>query len=149
MLLGVTIQEGYIEDLNQDVYSFFPKENIHPSINNDYKKINLIHLLNMVSGLDADSDNYNTPGNAGYWIAKDEWVTYLLSIPLVRKPETKWVYADINAVLIGVIIEEKTGMSIKDFAKKYVFDPLEIKAFYWYTNAANQTGGAGNLYLCT
>lgn len=147
LLLGVAIQEGFIEnDLNQDVYSFFSKLK-YPLINEDYRRVKLIHLLNMVSGLDADSDNSDTPGNAGKWIAKDEWVNYLLSISLTREPETKWVYADINAVLIGAIIEEKTGMSLKDFAKRYVFDPLEIKEFYWYTNASNQTGGAGNLYI--
>lgn len=146
LLLGVAIQEGYIDSLSQDVFSFFPKEK-YPSINRDYKKVKIIHLLNMVSGLDADSDNYNTPGNAGHWIAKDEWVNYLLSIPLSSKPNEKWVYADINAVLIGAIIEEKSGMSLRDFANKYVFEPLEIKEFYWYTNPANQTGGAGNLYL--
>jgi len=146
LLLGVAIQEGYIENLDQDVYSFFSKEK-YPAINEGYKKVKLIHLLNMISGLDADSDNYDTPGNAGHWIAKDEWVNYLLSIPLAKNPETEWVYADINAVLIGAIIEEKTGMSLKGFAKQYVFDPLEIKEFYWYTNASNQTGGAGNLYI--
>ncbi len=147
LLLGVAIQEGFVENLNQDVYSFFsPKK--YP-ITEDYKKVKLIHLLNMVSGLDADSDDYNTPGNAGHWIDKDEWVKYLLSIPLDREPGTKWVYADINAVLIGAIIEEKSGMSLKDFAKQYVFDPLEIKEYYWYTNASNQTGGAGNLYIST
>ncbi|MEO0572141.1 MAG: serine hydrolase domain-containing protein [Bacteroidota bacterium] len=146
LLLGVAIQEGYVEHLDQDVYSFFPKDR-YPAINEDYKKVKLIHLLNMVSGLDADSDNYDTPGNAGRWMDKDEWVHYLLRIPLARKPETKWVYADMNAVLIGAIIEEKTGMSLKDFAKQYVFTPLEIEEFYWYTNASNQTGGAGNLYI--
>jgi CubicO group peptidase (beta-lactamase class C family) len=147
LLLGVAIQEGFIEnDLNQDVYSFFSKQK-YPSINEDYRRVKLIHLLNMVSGLDADSDNSDTPGNAGKWMAKDEWVNYLLSISLTREPETQWVYADINAVLVGAIIEEQTGMSLKDFAKQYVFDPLEIKEFYWYTNASNQTGGAGNLYI--
>jgi len=146
LLLGVAIQEGLIQNLNQDVYSFFPKDK-YPSIHEDYKKVKLIHLLNMVSGLDADSDNSETPGNAGKWISKDEWVSYLLSIPLANKPGEKWVYADINAVLIGAIIEEKSGMSLKDFAKQKVFEPLGIKEFYWYTNDANQTGAAGNLYI--
>lgn len=149
LLLGVAIQEGFIEnDLNQDVYSFFSKQN-YPSINEDYRRVKLVHLLNMVSGLDADSDNSDTPGNAGKWMDKDEWLNYLLSISLTREPGTKWVYADINAVLIGAIIEEQTGMNLKDFAKQYVFDPLEIKEFYWYTNTSNQTSGAGNLYIST
>lgn len=148
ILLGVAIKEGLVKDLDQDVYSFFPREK-YPFIHGDYKKVRLIHLLNMVSGLDADSDDATTPGNAGKWMSKDEWLTYLLRIPLAREPGQKWVYADINAVLIGAIIEERSGMSLRDFAKQKVFDPLGITEFYWYTNAANQTGGAGNLYLST
>jgi len=118
-------------------------------MNEGYKKIKIKHLLDMSSGLDADSDNGQTPGNAGQWIARDEWLEYLLAIPLANEPGKKWVYADINAVLVGAIIEEKSGMSLKDFAKVKVFDPLGITEFYWYTNAANQTGGAGNLYVTT
>ena len=146
ILLGVAIKEGLVDDLEQDVYSFFSKEK-YPGLHQDYKKVKLIHLLNMVSGLDADSDDSSTPGNAGKWMAKSDWVNYLLSIPLARKPGKKWVYADINAVLIGAIIEEKSGMSLRDYAKVRLFDPLNIQEFYWYTNPANQTGAAGNLYL--
>lgn len=146
LLLGVAIKEGLVQSLDQDVHSFFPKEK-YPFIHEDYKKIKLIHLLDMVSGLDADSDNSETPGNAGRWIANDKWINYLLSIPLVNEPGKKWIYADINAVLIGAIIEEKAGMSLKDFAKLKIFDPLGIKEFYWYTNVANETVGAGSLYL--
>lgn len=148
LLLGVAIKEGLVQNLDQDVYSFFPKEK-YPSMHEDYKKIKIKHLLDMSSGLDADSDRPETPGQAGNWIARDEWVEYLLGIPLTDKPGKRWVYADINAALIGAIIEEKSGMSLKDFAKKKVFDPLGIKEFYWCTNAANQTVAAGNLYLST
>ena len=148
LLLGAAIKEGLVQNLDQDVYSFFPKEK-YPSLHEDYKKVKIKHLLDMSSGLDADSDDYQSLGNAGRWIGNDEWLSYLLSIPLANKPGRSWVYADINAVLIGAIIEEKSGMSLKDFAKEKVFTPLGIKEFYWYTNAANQTGSAGNLYLST
>lgn len=148
LLLGVAIKEGLVQNLDQDVYSFFPQEK-YPAVHEDYKKVKIKHLLDMSSGLDADSDDGQTPGNAGQWIAMDEWVEYLLSIPLAGKPGERWVYADINAALIGAIIEEKSGMSLKDFAKEKVFDPLGIKEYYWFTNAANQTVAAGNLYIST
>lgn len=148
LLLGVAIKDGLVQNLDQDVYSFFSKKK-YPSMNEDYKKIKLQHLLDMSSGLDADSDDGRTPGNAGQWIGRDDWVGYILSVPLANKPGKNWVYADINAVLIGAIIEEKSGMSLKDFAKEKVFGPLGITEYYWYTNAANQTGAAGNLYLST
>ena len=79
LLLGVAIQEGLVENLEQDVYSFFPQEK-YPNVHEDYQKVQLIHLLNMVSGLDADSDDSNTPGNAGQWMGKAEWVQYLLQV---------------------------------------------------------------------
>lgn len=146
LLLGVAIKEGLVQNIDQDVYSFFPKEK-YPSLHEDYKKIEIKHLLDMSSGLHADSDDPETPGNAGQWIGRDEWVSYLLSIPMIEEPGKKWVYADINAALIGAIIEEKSGMSLRDFAKAKVFDPLGIEDFYWQTNASNQTVAAGNLYL--
>lgn len=148
LLLGVAMEEGLVQSLEQDVYSFFSKEK-YPSMNEEYKKIKLKHLLDMASGLDADSDDWETPGNAGAWIGMDDWVDYILSVPLVREPGEAWVYADINAVLIGAIIEETSGMSLRDFAKEKVFDPLGITEYYWFTNASNQTGAAGNLYIGT
>ncbi len=148
LLLGVAIKEGLVQSIEQDVYSFFPEEK-YPTLHKDYKKIKIKHLLDMSSGLDADADDGNTPGNAGQWITRDEWLSYILGVSLAGSPGEKWVYADINAALIGAIIEEKSGMSLSDFAKEKVFGPLGIKEYYWYTNAANQTTAAGNFYLST
>lgn len=148
LLLGIALKEGLIKDLVQDVYSFFPKSK-YPSLNEEYKQIKIQHLLDMVSGIDADTDRSETPGHAGHWIGMEDWKNYILSVPLANTPGEKWVYADINPLLISAIIEETSGMSLKDYAKEKLFDPLGIKQFYWYTNAANQTGAAGNLYLST
>lgn len=146
LLLGIAIKEGLIKSLDQDVYSLF-SETKNSSINKEYKKIKLRHLLDMSSGLDADSDNPNTIGQAGNWIAKDDWKEYLLNVPLTSSPGETFVYADINPLLIGLAIEEASGMSLKDYAKEKLFTPLGIEQFYWYTNTANQTGAAGNLYI--
>lgn len=148
LLLGIALKDGLVQNLAQDVYSFFPK-NKYPSINEDYKQIKLKHLLDMSSGLDADTDNPQTSGHAVNWIAKDNWKDYILNIPLTSTPGKKWVYADINPLLISAVIEERSGMSLKDYAEKKLFNPLGIEQFYWYTNTAGQTGAAGNLYLST
>lgn len=148
LLLGVAMEEGLVESLDQDIYSFFPKEK-YPNIHEDYKRIRLSHVLDMASGLDADTDRSETPGHAVNWSGTEEWVQYILTIPLADKPGEKWVYADINAAIVGAIIEEKSGMSLRDFATEKVFKPLGIKQFYWYTNNANQTVAAGTLYLST
>nr|WKN38288.1 serine hydrolase [Tunicatimonas sp. TK19036] len=148
LLLGIALKDGLVQNVEQNVYSFFPKGN-NPPLNEDYKQIKLKHLLTMSSGLDADTDNAQSMGHAVNWVARDDWKEYILNIPLTSEPGKKWVYADINPLLIAAIIEETSGMSLKEYAQQKLFAPLGITQFYWYTNAANQTGAAGNLYLST
>jgi CubicO group peptidase (beta-lactamase class C family) len=148
LLLGIAIKEGLVQNLDQDVYSFFPKSK-YPDINVDYKRVTLRHLVNMSSGLDADTNEPQTTGHAIHWIAKDNWRDFLLQVPLLSEPGEKYVYADINPLLIAGVIEETSGMSLRDYAKKKLFEPLGIRQVYWYTNEANQTGAAGNLYIST
>ena len=88
LLLGIAMQEGLITDLEQDVYSFFSKEK-YPMMTDNFKKIKLKHLLNMSSGLDADTDRPETPGQAGNRMALDNWVEYLLQVPSSSEPGEK------------------------------------------------------------
>jgi len=148
ILLGIAVDEGLVENLDQSVASFFSKKK-YPTMHDDMQNVKIKHLLNMASGLDADSDDWKTPGHAGKWMGKDDWVSYLLSIPMKKEAGQEWVYADINSALIGAIIEERSGMSLDEFARKKVFDPLGIKKYYWYTNESNQTVASGTLYLST
>jgi len=147
LLLGIALKEGLVKNLEQDVYSFFPVSK-YPHINKGYKNITLRHLLTMASGLDA-TDNPQTAGHVVNWIARDDWKDYLLQVSQTSKAGSAWVYADINPLIIAAIIEQTSGLSLKEYAKQKLFDPLGIEQFYWYTNAANQTGAAGNLYLST
>lgn len=146
LLLGFAIEEGWVKGIDQPITDFFPK-NRFSTINSDYQEIQLRHLLQMSSGLDADSDDINSPGNAIQWVAKDRWIDDLLSLPIAFTPGERWVYADVNAILIGKIIEETSGQSLADFAHERLFSPLGIREFYWYKNAEGTTGAAGNLYL--
>lgn len=148
LLLGVAMKEGLIESLDQSIYSLFSK-NKDLSINEDYRKIKLRHVLDMSSGLDADSDDWRTPGQSSNWISRNDWKEYVLNIELKSSPGENFVYADIHALLVGLAIEEASGMSLKDYAQKKLFDPLGIQQVYWFTNTSNQTGAAGNLYLTT
>lgn len=146
LLLGIALKEGLIADLDQPISSFFPTtQRMNPA----YKDITLSHLLDMSSGIDADTDDPTTPGQAGQWIGLDDWKDYLLNVPTVSPPGNTWKYADINCVLIGLAIEEAAGMSLKAYAQKKLFEPLGIDQYYWYTNEAQQTGAAGNLYIST
>lgn len=147
VLMGIAIQQRLIKSVEEPVYSFFSQEKYGYEVTEAHRDIKIKHLLTMSSGLDADTDNWESPGNAGQWIAREDWLPYLLNLPMAFNSGERWVYNDASAVLTGAIIEEVSGMNLAEFAENYLFGPLGIKEYYWYSNANGRTGGAGNLYI--
>ncbi|MEM6532555.1 MAG: serine hydrolase [Myxococcota bacterium] len=139
------MERGLVEDLDRSIASFFPEL---PK-NSALQKIKIRDVLDMTSGLDADTDDPRTVGHFSQWIAKANWTEALLRVPLARPPGKTFVYADLNPSLIGAIIEKRSGMSLEAFARKHLFGPLGIQQLYWYSNRSGQTAPAGNLYLTT
>ncbi len=101
----------------------------------------------MSAGYDADSDDYNTPGQAGQWMQIDDWSPYIQKVPMKRKPGRQWVYGDLNSQLVGLIIETQSGMSLSEFAQKHLFGPIDMKEYYWQQSQAGSTVASGNLFL--
>ena len=57
---------------------------------------------------------------------EDVWNKIFAIEELNFKPGTKIVYSDINYILLGKIIEILSGMPLNEYARKYLFDPLEM-----------------------
>lgn len=103
ILVGMAIDQGLISDVDQKVCSFFPEFASYKACSDE--ALTIRHLLTMSSGLDADSDNSNSPGNSGNWIAEDNWVEIAMNLDFVFTPGTRWVYTDVCPMLLGAIIE--------------------------------------------
>ncbi len=146
MLLGIAIDKGLVKNTEQTIYDFFPVNKDDASYNTR-KNIKIKHLLNMSSGLYADDNDDNAPGNTANWLLKDNWVGFAMSLPKSFTPGDKYVYTDVCPMLIGAIIEKTSGQKLSEFAKKNLFEPLGIREFYWYTAPNGSTGPMGNLYL--
>ncbi|KAH6720651.1 beta-lactamase/transpeptidase-like protein [Leptodontidium sp. MPI-SDFR-AT-0119] len=50
----------------------------------------------------------------------------LREMPLVNQPGERWEYG-INIDLAGMVVEELSGMSLDDYFRKYIFEPLGLK----------------------
>jgi len=53
-------------------------------------------------------------------------IALLYSEQLVRQPGQKSVYSDLNAILMGLLLENVSGMSLDRFVSREVFEPLEL-----------------------
>jgi len=55
-------------------------------------------------------------------------------LPLAHQPGEKWTYG-LNTDVLGYLVEVISGMSLDDFFKKRIFEPLGMKDTYFYIPA--------------
>lgn len=84
-------------------------------------KITLLQLLTHYSGLPPDLD------------LKEQWSGYAKAIEmacaeqLAQPPGEKFIYSDINYIVLGEIVHRTSGQSLAEFAKSRIFEPLGMK----------------------
>lgn len=145
LLVGIAIDKGLIKDINQKVSDFFP-ENL--SFKNDAYKKNMIikNLLEMKSGFDCEEFDGTKDCEEEMSSSKD-WVQFSLNIKMKSKPGEEWAYTSADPMIISGIIKKAAGMSVMDFAKKYLFDPLEISKYKWTVDPSGNAMTAGSFYI--
>ncbi|MDR7229357.1 CubicO group peptidase (beta-lactamase class C family) [Caulobacter sp. BE264] len=77
--------------------------------------------------------------------SRDDFVKAIAEIPLVDQPGQRWKYS-IAVDIQGLIVEKLTGMSLGDFMKTRIFDPLKMKdTGFWLP--AEKADRLASLYL--
>lgn len=93
------------------------------------RPITIRHLMTMSAGLDY---NLNTDAieriqkETGGRITTRQMAEALMEKPLGFEPGTRFEYSLCLDVL-GAVIEAASGLTLRDFMKKHIFDPLEMK----------------------
>jgi CubicO group peptidase (beta-lactamase class C family) len=142
-LIGIAIDQGFIQGVDEQVLSFFPEYEI---VELEEQVINLEHLLTLTSGLEWDETSYpySDPRNSEYqMVASDDWIRYVLERPMKDEPGTRFVYNTGSVHLISGIIRNTSGMFTNVFAEKYLFQHLSISEYEWNTDPQGHpcTGG--------
>jgi len=145
LLVGIAVDKGFIKDINQKVYEFFPE---YPSLKTDpFKKLLTIkNLLEMKSGFDCEEFNDTKDCEDSMSLSKN-WVAYSLKLPMKNKPGEIWSYTSIDPMILSGVLKKATKMSVKDFAKKYLFDPLDISSYKWTVDPSGNAMTAGSFYI--
>ena len=130
-LVGIAIDQGYIESLDQPVLDFFPEREIQ-NLDEQKKAISVGHLLTMTAGLPCKTD---PEGSLTYaWEQEQDWEQSILDQPVLQAPGTKWEYCPPLMHLVSAIIQKSTGMSALQYAQENLFTPLGIGEVTWETD---------------
>ena len=148
-LVGIAIDEGYIDGLDHRVLDFFPEYTI---ANDDPRKqaMTLEHLLTMTSGLDwpESSVSYSSSSNIlMQMLWRRDWVQFVLDRPMVAEPGTTFNYNTGVSHLLSAIIGEATGTSTLSFARTHLFEPLGISSVSWRSDPDGITFGGGGIWM--
>jgi CubicO group peptidase (beta-lactamase class C family) len=137
--IGIAIDKGFIGSVHQSIFDYLPE---HQHLNTDGKdKITIEHLLTMTSGLEWMEWNapYSSRDNPiiEIWFQEAEQnkdpFTFILEGSLVDEPGTSFRYYGGNQIVLGGVIENATKMNIDEFSGKYLFSPLGIDSFDWWS----------------
>jgi len=148
-LIGIAVDKGLIKGTEENLISFFPEHKQVLSADNK-SEITLKHVLTMTAGFDWDESTYlyNDPRNPFYILLGPErhnMIKYILSRPLKHQPGSKFTYNSGLSMLLGVILEKRTGLKVTKFSDQYLFGPLGITKYIWgYWDTAQtvpRTGG--------
>jgi CubicO group peptidase (beta-lactamase class C family) len=80
--------------------------------------VTLEHLLIHTSGFIADNPL------ADYQQGPEVAWEKLFALDPTAQPGTRFVYSDVNYLLLGKIVEEVGGMKLDEFTRKHLFEPL-------------------------
>jgi len=126
-LIGIAIEEGYIENVDQKVVDFFP-ERTFANLDQRKQNITIENLLTMSPGYQWSM------GDGSRMRDSPDPLQYVLDKPMVHSPGSVYNYGDGATLLLSALILEATERTFLDFASDYLFDPLNITNVYWERN---------------
>jgi len=149
-LIGIAIDNGFIQSVNQKVFDFFPEHSDLLTIVPGKQNITLEHLLTMRSGLEWDDETYSyfDPRNDMYQLFNSsDPIRYILSKNLIETPGTFFAYRNCNTNLLGEIVRKASGQRLDIFARDYLFNKLGITGYEWQRLPNNVIFCSGDLRL--
>jgi len=152
-LVGIAIELGLIESVHSKMVDFFENWTIE-NMDDRKRNVTIEHLLTWTDGMEFHEIDYpyDDPLNdLGQMWVSDDAVQYCLDRPMWNDPGENWWMNSGTLIILGGIIEIVSGMSVRDFADQYLFDPLGIDIFLWSKIGGGSAGGwyhtDGGLYL--
>lgn len=148
-LVGIAIQEGYIESENTSLLTFFP-EHVDPN-QPDKADILLKHVMSMSSGLewnewDVGTMDFENNDNFRFQRALDP-SAYFFGKTLLHEPGTFFYYNTGGFQMMGEVIRRATAMPVDQFATQHLFAPLGMTDFDWPQFEHGQVYLVGDLFM--
>ena len=127
----------------QTLVGFFPDRTI-ANLDDRKNAITLKDLLTLTAGLTCSDAPFSGMEQS------DDWVQFMLDAPMAEQPGTSFNYCGGAVHLLSAVLQETTGMSARDFANSFLFEPIGIARVpdtRWQMDPQGISIGPAGLYL--
>jgi CubicO group peptidase (beta-lactamase class C family) len=139
-LVGIAIDEGYIKSVNEPITNYIPG-----LLKKDkrFESITIRNLLTMSSGI-----KYEEGGDLPWSEEADDTKTYYstdlrelaLNCRIEGEPGEYFEYNNYNPLLVGLILERATGMSVSRYLQEKLWKPMGMEADGSWSLDSTQSG---------
>ena len=143
--VGMAIESGVIESVDQTVMDFFPE--YRHVVDGPVDDLKIRHLLSMTTGLEWDesSASYADGSNSHRQMMEaSDPIEFVLSRRSLHTPGQVFNYSTGVSSLLGEIVARATGESYADYMARSLFNPLGIDRSTWlpfYQDDLESAGG--------
>jgi CubicO group peptidase (beta-lactamase class C family) len=133
LCVGIAIEKGFIQDVHQSIFYYLPEYQYLKTEEN--QGITIENLLTGTSGLQwaewsAPLSSMKNDQIAIYFHEQGP-ADFVLQRPMITEPGTHFIYSGGNIDLLGMIIENASGMSFEEFSEEYLFEPMGLDQATW------------------
>jgi CubicO group peptidase (beta-lactamase class C family) len=140
--IGLAVAEGYLT-VEDPIIKFFP-DVLPDAISENLANLKVKHLLSMSVGHAKDSILILEASPEGV-----TWEKTFLSLPVVFKPGSQFMYNSGASYMLSSIIKKVTGQTTHEYLKPRLYKPLEITGATWGENFEGVNMGASHLRMRT
>ena len=140
-LVGIAIDQGYIEGPQQSIADFY-EYRLNSAGAEAKRQITIGNLLSMQAGLETTSFY-----NYGAWVLSDDWIGFALEQPMLSPPGTRMHYSTGNTHLLSDILTRATGKSTLQFARESLGGPLGFQLAAWPQDPDGVYFGGNNMEM--
>lgn len=136
LLYGIALSEGAVPDLDTSLLVQFP-EYTELQDGTDRERITVRDALTLQMGTEWNEDwPYSDPRNSeiAMEMAADRY-RFALNRPMVTEPGRAWSYNGGAVALIAKLITDGTDLSIDEYARRRLLEPLGVRSFEWVKGA--------------
>jgi CubicO group peptidase (beta-lactamase class C family) len=125
-LVGIAIDEGLIESIEDPVTDYLPEL---AARDRGFQQITLRHLLTMSSGIRYQEGGFPSLGDDTHtYYGVDLRDVALNRVRIDGPPGLAWQYNNYHPLLLGLVLERATGTSVSDFMARRLWQPLGAEA---------------------